>query len=118
MALSKPRQCLLVRFINRKSIFVKAKSYTYEEIEDIPDNLDFLFQQDWFIPLQSKNIVAFANHLSKHEIIQVIDELNATRLIENPVLVYKKSQAKATLVACILDSAKVNDVQKTTVAES
>ena len=118
MALSKPRQCLIVRFINRKSIFVKTKSYTYEEIEDIPDNLDFLFQQDWFRPLQSENIVAFINHLSKREMIQIIDELNASNCAETPALVYKKSHAKATLVACILDSTKVNDVHKTNLARS
>jgi DNA polymerase-3 subunit epsilon len=118
MALSKHQQCLVVRFINRKSIFVKATSYAYEEIEDIPDNLNFLFQQHWFMPVQSKNIEAFINHLTKHEIIQVIDELNAPSFTEKPTLMYKKSQAKGILAACILDPAYVNDVHKTAVARS
>ncbi|MFT5806341.1 MAG: DNA polymerase-3 subunit epsilon [Moritella dasanensis] len=49
-ALTKPQQCLVVRFINRKSIFVKATSYAYEEIKNIVDNLNYLNKESWFTP--------------------------------------------------------------------
>ncbi|SIS46141.1 DNA polymerase-3 subunit epsilon [Neptunomonas antarctica] len=118
MALSKPQQCLIVRFINRKSIFVKPTSYAYEEVEDIAGNFKFLFQERWFKPLESNNVSAFVEHLTKDEIIQIIDELNDTGFNEKPALIYKKSQAKSILVTCILESSKVDAVVTTSVAQS
>ena len=89
-ALTKPQQCLVVRFINRKSIFVKATSYAYEEIENIADNLNYLNKKYWFTALESKNIPAFIEHLTKDEIIQIIDEINTSCASDTPILVYKK----------------------------
>ncbi|MFQ3206213.1 MAG: DNA polymerase-3 subunit epsilon [Glaciecola sp.] len=117
-ALTKPQQCLVVRFINRKSIFVKASSYAYEEIENIAYNLDYLHQECWFTALESKNISAFIAHLTKDEIIQIIDEINASCVTDISTLVYKKSQAKATLVEVILSGATPNEICKTKVASA
>ncbi|SFF99141.1 DNA polymerase-3 subunit epsilon [Neptunomonas qingdaonensis] len=118
MGLSKSQQCLIVRFINRKSIFVKPTSYTYEEVEDISANFKFLFQQRWFKPLESSKVSTFIEHLTKGEIIQIIDELNETGFTEKPALVYKKSQAKSILVTCILESSKLDAVVSSSVAQS
>ncbi|WP_372739863.1 exonuclease domain-containing protein [Neptunomonas sp.] len=118
MALSKPQQCLIVRFINRKSIFVKPTSYTYQEVDDIPGNFKFLFQEQWFKPIESSNVCSFIEHLTKGEIIQIIDELNETGFTEKPALVYKKSQAKSILVTSIVESAKLDAVVTTSVAQS
>jgi DNA polymerase-3 subunit epsilon len=117
-ALTKPQQCLLVRFINRKSIFVKATSYAYEEIEYIADNLNYLSKESWFTPLESKNIPAFIEHITKDEIIQIIDEINMSCAGDTPILVYKKSQAKAILVDVVLSGAKPDLICKTEVASA
>ncbi len=117
-ALTKPQQCLIVRFINRKSIFVKAASYAYEEIENISYNLDYLHQEYWFTPLESKNISAFIEHLTKDEIIQIMDEINTSSATGAPTLIYKKSQAKAILTDVVLSGAKPNEICKTTVASA
>ena len=115
-ALTKPQQCLIVRFINRKSIFVKATSYAYEEIENIADNLNYLNKESWFTPLESKNIPTFIEHLTKDEIIQIIDEINSSCPSDTPILVYKKSQAKVILVDLVLSGTKPNLLCKTKVA--
>jgi len=117
-ALTKPQQCLIVRFINRKSIFVKATSYAYEEIEDISYNFDFLNKENWFSPLESRNISAFIEHLTKDEIIQIIDELNDPCFTDEPKLAYKKSQSKALLVDCLLTGTQSKEVLKTRVASA
>ena len=118
MSLSKPQQCLIVRFINRKSIFVKPASYIYEEIENIADNFDFLFHAEWFSPLKSKNAAAFVEHLTKDEIIQIIDDLNARSNSNSVQLVYKKSQAKAELINCLLTGVNNKDIVSTELAKS
>nr|WP_297348860.1 exonuclease domain-containing protein [uncultured Glaciecola sp.] len=107
-----------MRFINRKSIFVKASSYAYEEIENISCNLDYLHQEGWFTAIESKNTSAFIAHLTKDEIIQIMDEINASCINDTPTLVYKKSQAKATLVDVILSGAKPNEICKTKVSSA
>ena len=117
-ALTKPQQCLIVRFINRKSIFVKASSYAYEEIENITCNLSYLHQEEWFTPLQSRHISAFIEHLTKDEIIQIMDEINTSSAADTPTLIYKKSQAKAMLVDIVLSDAKPNDICETEVAST
>lgn len=117
MALSKPQQCLVVRFINRKSVFVKPESYYYEEIEDIPSNFDFLYHAKWFVPLAAKDVSAFIEKLTKDEIIQIIDELNAPCFAGAPSLVYKKSQAKGVLINCLLSGADSHAIAKTSVAK-
>jgi DNA polymerase-3 subunit epsilon len=76
LALSHPQQCLVVRFINRKSVFINPSSYQYEEIDSIDINLKFLLSQGWFTPLNPAQTVDFIEHLTKDEIIRVIDELN------------------------------------------
>jgi DNA polymerase-3 subunit epsilon len=117
-ALTKPQQCLVVRFINRKSIFVKATSYAYEEIENISGNLNYLKKEYWFTTLESKNIPAFIEHLTKDEIIQIIDEINTSYASDTQTLVYKKSQAKAILVDVVLSGTKLNLICKTKVASA
>ena len=118
MSLSKPQQCLIVRFINRKSIFVKPSSYVYQEIENIADNLAFLFHAGWFSPLKATNATAFVEHLNKDEIVQIIDELNTLRNSRAERLVYKKSQAKATLMQCLLTGADDKDILTTELTKS
>lgn len=118
MSLSKPQQCLVVRFINRKSIFVKPASYIYEEIDNIADNFDFLFHAEWFSPLKPKNAAAFVKHLTKDEIIQIIDDLKARSNFCSNQLVYKKSQAKAALIDCLLTGANSKDIVTTELAKS
>jgi DNA polymerase-3 subunit epsilon len=117
-ALTKPQQCLIVRFINRKSIFVKAISYTYEEIENISCNLHYLHQEYWFTPLESKNISAFIEHLTKDEIIQIMDEVNTFSTADAPTLIYKKSQAKAALIDVVLSGTRPSEICKTKVANA
>ncbi len=117
MALSQDQQCLVVRFINRKSIFVKPTSYQYEEINNIDVNFYFLFDQGWFIPLASVSAVDFVEHLTKDEIIQVIDELNAPCFTNTPSLEYKKSQPKAKLIECVLSGAEAKNICKTSLAK-
>ena len=58
-ALTKPQQCLVVRFINRKSIFVKATSYAYEEIENISFNLNCLKKE---LKILNKNMTIQNNY--------------------------------------------------------
>lgn len=118
MALSKPQQCLIVRFINRKSDFIKPSSYAYEEIEDIPENLDYLMHAGWFKVLEPKSAARFIENLTKDEIIQIIDELNEPCFSKNAAIEYKKSQAKTKLITCILSAAKAQDICKTQVAKS
>ncbi len=118
MSLSKPQQCLIVRFINRKSIFVKPTAYVYEEIENIANNFDFLYQAAWFSPLKPKNAAAFVEHLTKDEIIQILDELKTSSEHESETLIYKKSQAKAALMNFLLTGVSGKDIVTTALAKS
>ncbi|MFQ3251571.1 MAG: DNA polymerase-3 subunit epsilon [Glaciecola sp.] len=118
MSLSKPQQCLLVRFINRKSDFVKPTAYEYEEIEDIPSNFDYLYHSGWFSELNAQSIPAFIEQVTKDEIIQIMDELNAAYLSEAPVFAYKKSQPKAKLLNMLMSDASCKQIASTKLAKS
>lgn len=120
--LSQAAQCLIVRFINRKSIFLKPTSYQYEEIENIPANFDLLFAQAWFKPLSPECVIDFIEHLTKGEIVQLIDELNAVCSaadfsIKAPRFEYKKSHSKAQLIECLLSEAQATDICSTDLAK-
>jgi DNA polymerase-3 subunit epsilon len=118
MSLNQAQQCLIVRFINRKSIFVKPSTYHYEEIENIDANFNLLFQQAWFVPLETKNIPAFVEHLTKDEIVQIIDELNAPYFADSVQLNYRKSHPKVQLIECLLVGASSERIAKTALAKT
>jgi DNA polymerase-3 subunit epsilon len=118
MSLSKPQQCLLVRFINRKSVFVKPSTYVYEEIEDIESNFDFLFHSGWFSELDAANIPAFIEQVTKDEIIQIMDELNSAYFTEGSVFAYKKSQPKAKLLNLLMSGASCKQIASTQLVSS
>jgi DNA polymerase-3 subunit epsilon len=102
MGLTKPQQCLIVRFINRKSEFIKPESYDYDEIENIQKNFNFLYSRSWFTPIDSKAVVSFVNHLTKDEIIKLIDQSHEPYVTSNKKIRYKKSQSKTKLIEYLL----------------
>lgn len=118
MSLSKPQQCLIVRFINRKSIFVKPDTYLYEEIDSIAHHFDFLYHANWFSDLNAHNVPEFIQHLTKDEIVSIMDELNEPCFTDAPKLSYKKSQAKAKLIDTLLLGATLDEITHTQVARS
>jgi DNA polymerase-3 subunit epsilon len=118
MALTQSQQCLIVRFINRKSKFVKPNSYQYEEIENIQKNLSFLFSRGWFKPVEKKAITDFIQHLTKDEIIQLINQLNETGFSGNKKMSYKQSQSKIKLLECLLSESCLEGICKTDVSQN
>lgn len=118
MALSKPQQCLIVRFINRKSIFVKPTSYIYDEIENIALNFNFLLQAGWFSALKPKSAGAFVEHLTKDEIVSIIDELNAKTDSNIERLVYKRSESKVAIIHRLVTGANGKEIITTKLAKS
>jgi DNA polymerase-3 subunit epsilon len=118
MALTQSQQCLIVRFINRKSKFVKPNSYQYEEIENIQENLSFLYSRGWFKPVEKKAITDFIQHLTKNEIIQLINQLNETGFSGNKKMSYKQSQSKIKLLECLLSESCLEGICKTDVSQN
>lgn len=117
MELTKSQQCLIVRFINRKSEFIKHESYHYDEIDNIQENLDFLYSRGWFKPIDSKSIACFIKHLTKDEIIQLIDQLNESYFTSNNKITYKKSQSKNKFIECLLSESSEENICKTHVSQ-
>jgi DNA polymerase-3 subunit epsilon len=118
MALTQSQQCLIVRFINRKSKFAKPDSYHYDEIENIQENLHFLFTNGWFKPVEKKAAADFIQNLTKDEIIQLIDQLNDTDFTGNNKISYKKSQSKITLLECLQSESSQEGICKADISQN
>jgi DNA polymerase-3 subunit epsilon len=114
-ALSKDCQCLVVRFINRKSIFIKPDTYDYTEIDNIEDNLQLLHAHHWFVDVETKQVQELLQHLTKDEIIETIDEINT--LSPSPVS-YKKSSPKGQLINLLQETANNTELCDTSVVKS
>jgi DNA polymerase-3 subunit epsilon len=118
MALSQHQQCLIVRFINRKSKFIKPQSYQYDEIEDIQENLSTLYDRDWFKSINSAVAGDFISGLTKDEIITVVNELNEPYFMSNKKIAYKKSDSKNILIEYLLSESNKENICKTHVGKS
>nr|WP_229333604.1 exonuclease domain-containing protein [Glaciecola sp. MH2013] len=114
-ALDKDSQCLIVRFINRKSIFIKPDSYDYSEIDDIQHRLHTLFEANWFIDVEVKHAHALVEHLTKDDIVGLLNELNE---LSEDTIKFTKSSPKATLIELLLASATNEEICDTSIAKS
>ncbi|MEQ3653476.1 MAG: DNA polymerase III subunit epsilon, partial [Glaciecola sp.] len=112
-ALSKDQQCLIIRFVNRKSIFIKPSTYVYDEIDNIDDNFYQLFQDKWFRPIQRKHAAEFVEHLTKADILSLLEEINV--LLEEAIE-YKKSAPKSTLVDVLLSEVSAEQICDSSIA--
>ncbi len=112
-ALNKDQQCLIIRFVNRKSIFIKPSAYDYDEIDNIDDNFYQLFQDKWFKPIQCKHAAEFVENLTKTEILSLLEEINV--LLERPIA-YKKSAPKLKLVEILITEVSAEQICDSSIA--
>lgn len=118
MALTPARQCLIVRFVNRKSKFIRPHSYRYDEIENIQENLDFLYKHGWFKPIETSMVEDFAQNLTKGEVIQLIDQLNIDNSANDGKIFYKKSHSKLKVLECLLRTSNYENICRTDICQN
>ena len=112
-SLSKDQQCLIIRFVNRKSIFIRPSTYVYDEIDNIDDNFYQLFQDKWFRPIQRKHAAEFVEHLTKADILSLLEEIN---MLLEEAIEYKKSAPKSTLVDVLLSEVSAEQICDSSIA--
>ncbi len=118
MGLTRSQQCLIVRFINRKSKFINPNGYVYDEIENIQDNLYLLYSRGWFRSIETEAAAEFIQHLTKEEIIQLIDQLNDAGFSGDSNITYKKSQTKIKLLENLSDTSSSKSIPKTAIGQN
>ncbi len=88
-ALSENAKCLFIRFVNRRKIFFKTSTLTYQEIDNLPDALDELLESQFvskLAPAHQERVLYLLEIFTKNELVEIIKQTG-----EKPAKQDKKS---------------------------
>jgi DNA polymerase-3 subunit epsilon len=94
--LSHDAQCMFVRVINRQGCFITKDKMEYNEISDCPSQLVALEQSSLLRILNSDDIQAWLQQLTKIQLLEILDQYAVSNI--------KKSAAKSVLLEQVIDS--------------